>query len=126
MLELTHLEKASLKVMKIVNDIQSTHPYSFGNKDVMLPALEFCYAQIMSGQAGASDTLEPFVIQCILLVQNTLKCTAYKFPKAGGVAGALPTLEQRRGQIAEQCLQYCQYFFHEERVKELCGVLIQR
>ena len=40
------VEKACLRLMKIFIKVQSSHPYSFSNKNVLLLVFVFCYIQI--------------------------------------------------------------------------------
>ena len=37
------VEKACLRLMKIFIKVQSSHPYSFSNKNVLLLVFVFCY-----------------------------------------------------------------------------------
>ena len=123
---LSFLEKACLKLIKTINSVQLTHPYSFSSEPVMLPALAFCYAQVTEGQAGVETTFEPFLIHCLILLQNVLKSVAYKQPKTGGVVGETPTLQQTKARLSAQGLAIVETFYDREKVVALASILVER
>ena len=120
------LEKACLKLIKTINDVQLTHPYSFSSESVMLPALEFCYKQVTEGQAGLETAFEPFLIQCLILLQNVLKSVAYKQPKTGGVVGETPTLQQTKARLSMQGFSIVESFYDPKKVVAIAGILVER
>lgn len=121
------LEKSCIKLMKSLIDVQATHPYSFSKEELMWPALEFSFVQVTNGQKGGKQLFEQFLIQCMILLQNILKCVAYKQVKVGRVVGSsTPTLQESKARLSEQAQQLCHRFFDNNRVIFLCDVLVQR
>ena len=120
------LEKACLKLIKTINAVQLTHPYSFSSKAVMLPALDFCYTQVTEGQAGVETAFDPFLIHCLILLQNVLKSVAYKQPKSGGVVGETPTLQHTKARLSAQGLSVVETFYDRKKVVALASILVER
>jgi hypothetical protein len=120
------VEKACLRLMKILVEVQSTHPYSFSNLAVLPPVLEFCYAQIAEPKER-SVVFEPFLIKCTIFVRSVIQCVAYRPNKAGRVVGqTTPTMEETKGTLARQAEEILLVLLGNQRLVLLCGILVRR
>ncbi|CAK9199162.1 unnamed protein product [Sphagnum jensenii] len=119
------VEKACLRLMKILVEVQSTHPYSFSNLAVLPPVLEFCYAQIAEPKERRV-IFEPFLIKCTIFVRSVIQCVAYRPNKAGRVVGqTTPTMEETKGTLARQAEEILLVLLGNQRLVLLCGILVR-
>jgi hypothetical protein len=122
----TFLNKACLRLMKILIEVQSTHPYSFSNRDVLPPVLDFCYLQITES-TEESEPFETFVIKCMFFLQSIIQCVSYRPSKSGRVVGqSTPTLEEAKGNLARQADAILMSLLDNRRLVLLCEVLVRR
>lgn len=120
------MEKACLKLMKTLNEMQETHPYSFSNKAVLPPVLQFCFRQVAE-EKWEHDCFEQFVIQCMTFIQSVVQCTAYWPTKSGRVVGALgPSIEETKCALAKQAEETVRTLLNNEHLVVLCDVLVKR
>ncbi|KAL2621919.1 hypothetical protein R1flu_002124 [Riccia fluitans] len=120
------VEKACLRLMKTLVEVQSTHPYSFSNKAVLPSVLEFCYIQVTERSAGAS-MFEHFLIKCMMFVQSVIQCPSYRSQKAGRVVGqSTPSLEEAKGNLAGQAEEILQSVLDKQRLVVLSEILVRR
>eukprot|EP00898_Chlorokybus_atmophyticus_P004539 jgi/Chlat1/5086/Chrsp33S05017 len=127
-------ERGSLKVMKTMIDIQLTHPSSFRHQAVMLPVLDFCYNQMCSAEdIGGPAVFERLLIQCMVFIQNVVKCPIYRPGTEGpglygdvGPAGRTPEMEQQKRLIASDGKSTVDAFLNQDRLISLCIILVER
>ncbi|KAL3531674.1 hypothetical protein ACH5RR_005195 [Cinchona calisaya] len=120
------LKRACIKLMKIIVAIQHRHPYSFGNKSVLPPVVDFCLKKIMDPEP---ETLlfDQFLIQCMSMVKTVLECKEYKPSLTGRVIDENGvTLEQMKKRISSEVAGILATLFPSDRVVLLCNVLIKR
>lgn len=122
----TFLNKACLRLMKILIEVQFTHPYSFSNREVLPPVLDFCYIQITKS-TEESEPFETFVIKCMFFLQSIIQCVSYRPSKSGRVVGqSTPTLEEAKGNLARQADAILMSLLDNQRLVLLCEVLVRR
>lgn len=120
------LDKACLRLMKIFVEVQSTHPYSFSNRVVLPPVLEFCYIQITELKEE-SEPFETFLIKCMIFLQSVIQCVSYSPNKSGRVVGqSTPTLEDAKGNLARQAEEIVMSLLDKQRLVVLCEILVRR
>ncbi|BBN14841.1 importin-11 [Marchantia polymorpha subsp. ruderalis] len=120
------VEKACLRLMKTLVEVQSTHPFSFSNKAVLPPVLDFCYVQVTE-QSGGSTMFEHFLIKCMIFIQSVIQCASYRSHKAGRVVGAsTPSLEEAKGNLAGQAEEILQSLLDKQRLVVLSEILVRR
>ncbi|KAE8697696.1 ARM repeat superfamily protein isoform 2 [Hibiscus syriacus] len=107
------IKRACPKLMKILDAIQQRHPYSFGDKSVIQPVLNFCLNKITDPELHILS-FEQFLIKCMIMIKSVLECKQYK-PRLTGwaiddnhVAGVLTS------------------FLPKEQIVLFCTVLIRR
>lgn len=120
------MEKACLRLMKILVDVQSIHPYSFSNRTVLPPVLEYCYLQIIEAKEE-STVFENFLIKCMIFVQSVVQCASYSPNKSGRVVGqSTPTIEETKGTLARQAEEIVLSLLDKQRLVVLCEILVRR
>lgn len=120
------VDKACLRLMKIFIEVQSTHPYSFSNRAVLPPVLEFCYIHITEPKEE-NLPFEVFLIKCMIFLQNVIECVAYRPNKSGRVVGqSTPTLEEAKGNLARQAEEILVSLLDKQRLVVLCEIIIRR
>ncbi|CAL5361450.1 unnamed protein product [Camellia sinensis] len=67
------LKRACTKLVKVLVAVQSRHPYSFGDKSVLPPVMDFCLNKITDAEPDVMS-FEQFLIQCMKLVKSVLEC----------------------------------------------------
>lgn len=119
-------EKAALKLLKTINDVQATHPFSFSSESLLLPVLDYCYRQI--AEVPSNETaLEPALVQCMTILQNILKCVAYRETQKGRILGEKEVSQaDLKGRLAAQAREVVHAFMSQEKLVYLCRLLIQR
>lgn len=120
------LKKSCTKLMKILVSIQKSHPYSFGDKSVLTPVIDFCLNKITD---PGPDVLsfEQFLIQCMSMVKTVLECKEYKPNLTGRVMGENGvTFEQMKENMSNLVAGVLTSLLPSERVVILCNVLIRR
>ncbi|CAL5403262.1 unnamed protein product [Camellia sinensis] len=90
------LKRACTKLVKVLVAVQSRHPYSFGDKSVLPPVMDFCLNKITDPEPDVMS-FEQFLIQCMKLVKSVLECKEYKPSLTGRVMDEnAVTLEQMK------------------------------
>lgn len=120
------LKKACIKLMKILVAVQQRHPYSFGDKSVLPPVMDFCLNKIMD---PGPDMLsfDQFLIQCMSMVKTVLECKEYKRRLTGRVMdGTGITYEQMKKNISNAVAGLLVSLLPGDRVVLLCNILIKR
>ncbi|KAJ4970515.1 hypothetical protein NE237_003614 [Protea cynaroides] len=116
-------KRACTKLMKILVTIQGRHPYSFGDKHVLPPIMDFCLNRITNFE----PSFEPFLIQCMVMVKSILECKEYKPSLTGRVINENGvTLEQRKKNLSGVVGDILNSLLSKERVVLLCNILIRR
>ncbi|KAK1321977.1 hypothetical protein QJS10_CPA03g01187 [Acorus calamus] len=119
-------KRACIKLMKILISIQSRHPYSFGDKSVLQPVMDFCLTEIISPEP-AVISFEQLLIQCMVIVKSILECKEYKPRLTGRVVGEnTNNVDQIKKNIAFLVGDTLASVLPNERVISLCTVLIRR
>eukprot|EP00249_Psilotum_nudum_P007668 c20733_g1_i1 orf=1506-4013(-) len=119
-------EKACLKLMKTLVEVQKIHPYSFSDRSVIPPVLDFCYKVITEPQ-GYDDSFEQFLIQCMIFVQTVVQCKEYRPAEMGCVVGqATITMEERKKNLAKQAMEIVTTLLDKEHLLVLCDILVRR
>ncbi|XP_022887455.1 importin-11-like [Olea europaea var. sylvestris] len=120
------LKKACTKLMKILIAIQCRHPYSFGDKNVCGPVIDFCINKITNPEPDMLS-FEEFQIQCMSMVKSLLECKEYKPCLTGRVMDDNRiTPEQMKKNISTTVSGVLASLLPGERVVLLCNVLIRR
>ena len=119
------VDKACLRLMKIFIEVQSIHPYSFSNRTVLPPVLEFCYIQITE-PVEENVPFETFFIKCMIFLQSVIQCVAYRPNKSGRVVGQSTTLEEAKGNLARQAEEIVMSLLDKQRLVVLCEILVRR
>ncbi|CAA2966782.1 importin-11 isoform X1 [Olea europaea subsp. europaea] len=123
---LEFLKKACTKLMKILIAVQCRHPYSFGDRNVCGPVIDFCLNKITNPESDIS-LFEEFQIQCMIMVKSVLECKEYKLCSTGRVMDDNgPTLDQMKKNISTAVSGVLASLLPSERVVFLCNVLIRR
>jgi hypothetical protein len=119
------VEKACLRLMKTLVDVQGAHPYSFSNKSVLPPVLEFCFVQVT--EHSDASMFEHFVIKCMLFIQSVIQCVAYRSIKSGRVIGqTTQSMEETKGNLAGQAEVILQSLLDKQRLVLLTEILVRR
>ncbi|KAJ8445939.1 hypothetical protein Cgig2_009868 [Carnegiea gigantea] len=118
--------KACTKIMKVLTAFQGRHPYSFGDKSVLFPVVDFCLHKITNPEAELMS-FEQFLIECMVLVKSTTECKEYSPNLTGRVVDECAvTLEERKKNISSAVAGVLASVFPNDRVLLLCNVLIRR
>lgn len=118
-------KRACTKLMKVLVAIQGRHPLSFGDKNVLLPVMEFSLNKITD--PGPELSFEQFLIQCMLMVKCVLECKEYKRSLTGRVVDENGiTQEQIKKNISSAVGGVLTSLLPNERIILLCNVLIRR
>jgi hypothetical protein len=119
-------KRACTKLMKVLVAIQGRHPYSFGDKCVLLPVLDFCLIKI-TDPGPDLFSFEQFLIQCMVMVKCVLECKEYKPILSGRVMDESQiTQEQIKKNISNVVGGVLISLLPNERIVLLCNVLIRR
>ncbi|CAK9150403.1 unnamed protein product [Ilex paraguariensis] len=120
------LQKACSKLMKILVTIQRRHPYSFGDKCVLPPVMNFCLNKITDPEPEIVS-FEQFLIQCMSMAKSVLECKEYKPSLTGRVMDENGlTLEQMKKNISNAVAGVLTSLLPSDRVILLCKLLIRR
>lgn len=120
------IRKACTKMMKVLTAFQGRHPYSFGDKSVLFPVVDFCLHKITNPEAELMS-FEQFLIECMVLVKSTMECKEYSPTLTGRVVDeSAVTLEERKKNISSAVAGVLASVFPNDRVLLLCNVLIRR
>ncbi|XP_052173406.1 uncharacterized protein LOC127788817 [Diospyros lotus] len=120
------LTRACTKMMKILVAVQSRHPYSFGDKSVLPPVMDFCLNKITDPEPDIVS-FEQFLIQCMKLVKSVLECKEYKPSLTGRVMDENGiTLEQMKKNVSSVVAGVVTSLLPSDRIVLLCNVLIRR
>lgn len=112
--------------MKVLVAIQQRHPYSFGDKCVLEPVLNFCLNKITDPEPGILS-FEQFLIKCMVMAKSVLECKDYKTSLTGRVMDENDvTLEQMKKNISNAVAGVMTSLLPNERILLLCNVLIRR
>ncbi|XXG39720.1 hypothetical protein AAC387_Pa01g0606 [Persea americana] len=118
--------RACIKLIKILVTIQGRHPYSFGDKSVLPPVMDFCLNKITNPEPEILP-FEQFLIQCMVMVKSVLECKEYKPSLTGRVIDDNGvTLDQMKKNIASVVGDSLSSLLPNERVVLLCNFLIRR
>lgn len=119
-------KRACTKLMKVLVAIQGRHPYTFGDKCVLPPVVDFCLNKITAPEPDIFS-FEQFLIQCMVLVKSVLECKEYKPSLTGRVMDdSGVTLEQMKKNISNVVGGVVSSLLPKERIILLCNVLIRR
>ncbi|MCL7037381.1 hypothetical protein MKW94_000954 [Papaver nudicaule] len=119
-------KRACTKLMKVLVTLQSKHPYSFGDKCVLPPVMDFCLNRITIPEPELGS-FEEFLIQCMVMVKAILECKEYKPTLTGRVINeSANSLEQMKKNISGAVLEVLSSLLPSDRVILLCNVLIRR
>lgn len=120
------IKRACTKLMKVLATIQGRHPYSFGDKSVLPPVMDFCLNKITDPEPDLLS-FEQFLIQCMVMVKSVLECKEYKRSLTGRVMDENGiTLEQMKKNISNVVGGVLTSLLPSERIILLCNVLIRR
>ncbi|XAR68794.1 hypothetical protein NMG60_11000162 [Bertholletia excelsa] len=120
------LQKACIKLMKVLVALQSRHPYTFGDKSVLPPVMDFCLSKITDPEPDIM-LFEQFLIQCMKIVKSVLECKEYKPSLTGRVMDESGiTLEQMKKNVSSVVAGVVTSLLPSDRVVLLCNVLIRR
>ncbi|KAF2306412.1 hypothetical protein GH714_017776 [Hevea brasiliensis] len=120
------IKRACTKLMKVLVTIQGRHPYSFGDKSVLPPVMDFCLNKIVDPEPDLLS-FEQFLIQCMVMVKCVLECKEYKPILSGRVMDENAiTLEQMKKNISSAVRGVLTSLLPSERLILLCNVLIRR
>lgn len=112
--------------MKILIAIQQRHPYSFGDKSVLCPVVDFCLNKITNPEPEISS-FEDFLIQCMSMVKTVLECKEYKLIVTGRVMdGNRVTVQEMKKSVSNAVAGVLASLLPHERVVLLCNILIRR
>lgn len=112
--------------MKVLVAFQARHPYSFGDKHVLPPIMDFCLNKIADPD---HDILcfEQFLIQCMVMVKSILECKEYKPSLTGRVIDEnRVTIEQLKKNVSSVVVGVLTSLLPNERIVLLCNILIKR
>lgn len=120
------IQRACIKLMKVLISLQCRHPYSFGDESVLPAILDFCLNNIINPEPPLSS-FEQFLIQCMILVKSVMECKEYKPTLTGRVIdGSGDSLEQRKKQISQIVADMLAAILPNDRVVLLCNILVRR
>ncbi|XP_038702472.1 importin-11-like isoform X3 [Tripterygium wilfordii] len=120
------VERACIKLMKVLVAIHVRHPYSFGDKCVLAPVMDFCLITITDPEPVILS-YDQFLIQCMVMVKHILECKEYKPSVTGRVMDETGiTVEQTKRAISKNVGGILASVLPPERVVHLCNVLIRR
>ncbi|KAK9699161.1 hypothetical protein RND81_08G156900 [Saponaria officinalis] len=120
------IKRACTKMIKVLIAFHGRHPYSFGDKSVLAPVMDFCLNKITNPEAELLS-FEQFLIQCMVLVKSTLECKEYSPSVTGRVVDENGlTLEERKKKMSSIIAGNLASLFPNDRVVLLCNVLIRR
>ncbi|KAJ4704392.1 importin-11-like [Melia azedarach] len=120
------IKRACTKLMKVLVAIQARHPYTFGDKCVLPPVMDFCLNKITDPKPDLFS-FEQFLIQCMVLVKSVLECKEYKPSLTGRVMDENGlTLEQMKKNMSNVVGGVMGSLLPKERIVLLCNVLIRR
>lgn len=120
------IKRACTKLMKVLVTIQGRHPYSFGDKSVLPPVMDFCLNKITDPDPYILS-FEQFLIQCMVMVKCVLECKEYKLNLTGRVMDeSVITVEQMKKNISNAVGGVLTSLLPTERIIHLCNVLIRR
>ncbi|KAB1224379.1 Importin-11 [Morella rubra] len=118
--------RACTKLMKVLVAIQGRHPFTFGDKCVLLPVMEFCLNKITEPEPDLLS-FEQFLIQCMVMVKCVLECKEYKRSLTGRVMDENRiTQEQIKKNISSSVGGVLTSLLPNDRIILLCNVLIRR
>ncbi|GFY83795.1 ARM repeat superfamily protein [Actinidia rufa] len=120
------LKRACTKLMKVLVAVQSRHPYSFGDKSVLPPVMDFCLIKITDPGPDIMS-FEQFLIQCMKLVKCILECKEYMPSMTGRVTDESGVnFEQIKKNVSSAVAGVVTSLLPSDRVVLLCNVLIRR
>lgn len=120
------LKKACTKLLKILVAFQQKHPYSFGDKNVIGPVVEFCLSKITNPEPDVSS-YEDVLIQCMLMMKSVLECKEYKPFFTGRVMDDNRISPQdMKKNLSSAVAGLLASLLPSERVVLLCNILIRR
>lgn len=120
------VKRACVKLMKVLVAIQGRHPYSFGDKCVLVPVMDFCLIKITDPEPDVIS-FEHFLIQCMVMVKSILECKDYKPSLTGRVMNDNGiTLEQMKKSVSNSVVGILSTLLPSERIVRLCNILIRR
>ncbi|KAK8946844.1 hypothetical protein KSP39_PZI007198 [Platanthera zijinensis] len=119
-------KRACTKLITVLARFQSRHPYSFGDKNVLPPILEFCLNKIINPEQTLSS-FDDFLIQCMILVKSTLESKEYKPSPTGHVINESgDSLEQRKRSINTAVVDMLAAVLPDDHAILLCNILIRK
>ncbi|XP_022767781.1 importin-11-like isoform X2 [Durio zibethinus] len=120
------IKRACTKLMKVLVAIQQRHPYSFGDKCVLQPVLNFSLNKITDPEPDILS-FEQFLIKCMVMAKSVFECKEYKPSVTGRVMDENGvTLEQKKKNISNAVVGVLTSLLPNERIVLLCNVLIRR
>ncbi|KAK9124553.1 hypothetical protein Sjap_014155 [Stephania japonica] len=118
-------KRACTKILKVLVTVQKSHPYSFGDKCVLPPVVDFCLNRIISPEPEIT-TFEQFLIHCMVMVKTVLECKEYKNITGRAINENGVTKEQVKKTISGVVGDMLKSLMPVERVVLLCNILIRR
>ncbi|KZV49653.1 importin-11 [Dorcoceras hygrometricum] len=120
------LKKACTKLMKVLIAIQHRHPYSFGDKSVLWPVVDFCLNTITNPEPDVVS-FQDFLIQCMSMMKSILECKDYKPIMAGRVMDDnRMTFQEMKKNVSNAVSDVLASLLPSDRVVLLCNILIRR
>ncbi|XP_075486233.1 uncharacterized protein LOC142525826 isoform X1 [Primulina tabacum] len=120
------LKKACTKLMKVLIAIQHRHPYSFGDKSVLWPVVDFCLNKITNPEPDIVS-FQDFLIQCMSMMKSILECKDYKTIMTGRVIDDNQmTFQEMKKNVSSTVAGVLASLLPSERVVLLCNILIRR
>lgn len=120
------IKRACIKMMKVLIAFQGRHPFSFGDKGVLSPVMDFCLNKITNPESEVVS-FEQLLIQCMTMVKSILECKEYKLSMTGEVVGDNGiTLERMKKNVSSSVYSLLASLLPNDRVILLCNVLIRR
>ncbi|GMH26512.1 hypothetical protein Nepgr_028355 [Nepenthes gracilis] len=120
------VKRACTKMIKVLVIFQARHPYSFSDKGVLSPVMDFCLNKITNPEVEIL-LFEQFLIQCMVMVKSVLECKEYKPSLTGLVMDEnRSTFEQLKKTISTAACAILASLLPNDRVILLCNVLIRR
>lgn len=112
--------------MKVLIAIQHRHPYSFGDKSVLWPVVDFCLNKITNPEPD-SVLFQDFLIQCMSMMKSILECKDYKPIMTGRVMDDnRMTFQEMKKNVFGTVAGVLASLLPSERVVLLCNILIRR
>ena len=119
-------EKACLKLLKTLVDVQTVHPYTFIDDTILPRLLQLCYWLITEPQNYA-DSFEQLLIYSMIFIQTVIQCKEYTVMGTGRVLGQTsPTIQEAKESLARKAEGILKSLLDDQHVLLLCDILVRR